>query len=134
MKTFANLLLAASVVVLCLLGSARTGFGQDTAAGQLRSTSESEPGEPSAKLVGIALLAVVAGAGVLWWNRRRTLAADPAVRLVAMRALGQKERIAVLEIAGERLVVGVTPHRVSLLARRPAMATPDASTDKGSGR
>jgi flagellar biogenesis protein FliO len=135
MKTFANFLLAASVVALCLFGPARIGLGQDAIDDRPRSASDSpQPGERSAKLVGIALLALVAGAGVLLWNRRRTLAADPAVRLVAMRALGPKERIAVLEISGERLVLGVTPHRVSLLARRPAMAAPDGSTDKGSGR
>lgn len=132
--TTARFLLAAWVLALCLFGLPRSGLGQDTATGQIRGSTDSEPGEPNAKLVGIALLAVVAGAGALWWNRRRSLAADPAVRLVAMRALGQKERIAVLEISGERLVLGVTPHRVSLLARRPAMAAPDAATDKGSGR
>lgn len=134
MKTAARFLLALWVLVLCLIGPVRPGLGQDTGAAPLRGASDSEPGEPNAKLVGIALLAVVVGAGALWWNRRRSLAADPAVRLVAMRALGQKERVAVLEISGERLVLGVTPHRVSLLARRPATAAPDAATDKGSGR
>ena len=134
MKTAARFLLALWVLALCLFGPARPGLGQDTGAGQVRDASNSDPGGPNAKLVGIALLAVVAGAGALWWNRRRSLAADPAVRLVAMRALGQKERIAVLEISGERLVLGVTPHRVSLLARRPATAAPDAATGKGSGR
>jgi flagellar protein FliO/FliZ len=132
MKTFAKLLPAASVVVLCLFGPARTGLAHDAINGRPGSASDStQPGERSAKLAGIALLAVMVGAGALWWNRRRTLTADPAVRLVAMRALGQKERIAVLEISGERLVLGVTPHRVSLLARRPAVAAPDAATDKG---
>lgn len=134
MKTTARFLLALWVVVLCLFGPARPGLGQDTGAGQFRGASNSDPGGPNAKLVGIALLAVVAGAGVFWWNRRRSLAADPAVRIVAMRALGQKERIAVLEISGERLILGVTPHRVSLLARRPATAAPDSAADKGSGR
>ena len=134
MKTTARFLLALWVLALCLFGPARPGLGQDTRAGQFRGASNSDPGGPNAKLVGIALLAVVAGAGAYWWNRRRSLGADPAVRLVAMRALGQKERIAVLEISGERLVLGVTPHRVSLLTRRPATAAPDAAADKGSGR
>lgn len=134
MKTFVRFLTALGILVSCLLGPARPGLGQDTPAGQAQSASDSPPGEGAAKLAGVALLAVVAGAGALWWNRRRTLAADPAVRLVAMRALGQKERIAVLEISGERLVLGVTPHRVTLLAKRPATAQPEAATNKGSGR
>ncbi len=130
----ARFLLAAWVLLLCLFGPARPGLGQDTAADRPRGAPDSGPGERNAKLAGVALLAVVAGAGALWWNRRRTLAADPAVRLVAMRSLGQKERIAVLEISGERLVLGVTPNRVSLLARRPAAAQTETAANKGSGR
>lgn len=134
MNSAARFLLASWVLVLCLFGPALPVLGQDTAVGPPRGASDSGPGERSAKLAGIALLAVAAGAGALWWNRRRTLAADPAVRLVATRALGQKERIAVVEISGERLVLGVTPHQVTLLARRSAAAHPEAATDKGSGR
>lgn len=134
MKRTARLVLGAWILVLCLLGPARSGLGDDTPVGQARSASDSAPGERTAKLAGVALLAAVAGGGALWWNRRRTLAADPSVRLVAMRALGQKERIAVLEISGERLVLGVTPHRVTLLAKRPAAAQTEAATNKGSGR
>ena len=72
-------------------------------------------------------LGVVLGLFVaLAWLARRFLPAAGgrnALRVVASLSLGARERIVVVELAGERLVLGVGGGQVHLLARLPAAAT-----------
>lgn len=62
-----------------------------------------------------AALAVLGGAA-LWAQRRRP--PDPhAIRLVASRPLGGRRFLAVVEVDGERLLLGVSDAQVTLVAR-----------------
>lgn len=62
-----------------------------------------------------AALAVL-GVGALWTQRRRPPAAH-AIRLVSSRALGGKRFLAVVEVDGQRLLLGVSDAQVTLVTR-----------------
>ncbi len=58
----------------------------------------------------------IAGAGLLY--RRRTVAAGgDAIRLVTSRYLGAKRFLTIVEVDGERLLLGLAGDHVSLVAR-----------------
>ena len=67
----------------------------------------------------IVSLAVVLG--VLWYLQKKLSkrgigrAAGKAVTLIGRQALGPKASVAVVEIEGRRLVLGVTEHSVTVL-------------------
>lgn len=65
-------------------------------------------------LVGVGLLAL--GAWRFGWLFRSRHSQGSSIRLVSTRALGDKRAIAVVEVEGHRLVVGMTPHQMTLLA------------------
>jgi len=67
----------------------------------------------------------MAGYGYLLWNRKKGVGEDTSIRVVAIKPVGQKEKIAILEILGEKMVVGVTSHHVSLLMRANEMMAPN---------
>lgn len=64
-------------------------------------------------------LAVIAVLGLaIWWLRRRLQpgsARGSGARVLPVAMLGTRERIAVVEFEGRRLLVGVTPQQISLL-------------------
>ena len=67
----------------------------------------------------IVSLAVVLG--VLWWLQKKLSkrgigkAAGKAITLIGRQAVGPKASVAVVEIDGRRLVLGVTEHAVTVL-------------------
>jgi len=69
-----------------------------------------------------ALLAVVGVIYVLGWSAKRLRMPQRlrqnAPRLVARLPLGARASLAVVDIEGERLVIGVTGQQVSLLSRQ----------------
>lgn len=71
------------------------------------------------------LLAVL-GAWGLWMRRSGTGGAGDAIRVVTSRQLGTKQRLTLVEVDGERLLLGVTGEHVALVARLgvPAPSTP----------
>ena len=74
----------------------------------------------------LSLLVVLGVFVALAWLARRflpTAGGRGAMRVVASLSLGARERIVVVELAGERLVLGVGGGQVHLLARLPAAAT-----------
>ncbi len=75
--------------------------------------------EKGAPALALFLLAGLASYGVFMWNRRRATPQSSTIRVVAVKPLGQKEKVAILEILGERVVLGVTAHRISLLLKAP---------------
>lgn len=85
---------------------------------------------PFASLVQVVLgLVVVLGAivGCAWLFRRlggATLGTQSWLRVVGGTLVGQRERVVIVEVAGEWLVLGVTAHNVNLLAR---MARPEGA-------
>lgn len=86
----------------------------------------------------MSLLAVVLALGVvlgLAWVSLRLLRSwndrfqgggkegnDQPIRFLRAMAVGQRERVALIEVRGEVMLVGVTGGNISLLARWPAAA------------
>ena len=64
---------------------------------------------------------VLAGVAHLWMRRTRTASGD-AIRLVATRYLGAKRFLAIVEVDGERLLLGLSGESVSLVTRLPGAA------------
>ncbi|AXE32499.1 flagellar biosynthetic protein FliO [Chromobacterium phragmitis] len=87
---------------------------------------------PFASLVQVILgLAVVLGAivGVAWLFKRLSggvLGGAGRVRVVGGTMVGQKERVVIVELEGEWLVLGVTPQQVNLLSKMPRPEDADA--------
>ncbi|MEO6928750.1 MAG: flagellar biosynthetic protein FliO [Casimicrobiaceae bacterium] len=80
-------------------------------------------------LVGLGIvLALIWGAA---WVMRRlnvgTQAAGSAIRVLASQALGQRERIVLVEVADQWLVLGVAPGHVSALSTLPKGTLPPRS-------
>lgn len=82
-----------------------------------------------ANLIGRTSIALIAVIGVIlvcaWALKRLGFQRDRASRslpIVASRSLGQRERVVVIEVEDEWLVLGVTPQNITALHRRPAPA------------
>jgi len=64
-------------------------------------------------------LAVIAVLGLaVWWFRYRLKPSGPrgsGARVIPVAMLGTRERIAVVEFEGRRLLVGVTPQQITML-------------------
>ncbi|GAB3049349.1 flagellar biosynthetic protein FliO [Stenotrophomonas tumulicola] len=77
------------------------------------------PGTPGLVGAVLALLAVLALVVALGWLLRRlpgsSFRQSEAIRLVASVAVGAKERVVVLEVNGEQLLLGVTAGGISRL-------------------
>lgn len=68
----------------------------------------------AATVLGVAL----AGAGLaLLWARRRAASGGDEIRLVTSRYLGGKRFLTIVEVDGERLLLGLAGDHVSLVAR-----------------
>jgi len=82
----------------------------------------------------LALVVLLAGA-IAWWQRTRgTLAGGDAIKLVAVRALGGKRLLALVEVESERYLLGLTDESIACLAHldadradRAAAADPSAA-------
>lgn len=82
----------------------------------------------------IALIALVglAVAGLVWWQRSRgTLGGSDAIRLVAVRGLGGKRLLALVEVERERFLLGLTDERIDCLARVAPASADDAGNVTG---
>jgi flagellar protein FliO/FliZ len=85
---------------------------------------------PGAMLVRVALgLGMVLGilAAVLFLYRKATRGGpgprrDAGIRVVTQRSLGQRVSLAVVQVAGETLLLGITPQQINALARINAPA------------
>ncbi len=73
----------------------------------------------AASVLGVAV--AVAGAVLLWLRRTRPPGGD-AIRLVTSRYLGGKRFLTIVEVDGERLLLGLAGEQVSLVARLGARA------------
>ena len=81
-----------------------------------------EPGlhQRGAQVIGLVLLTGIVGYGAVQIHRRRGRPQGTNIRVIAVKPLGQREKVAVLEVLGERMVLGITQHTISLLAHGPA--------------
>ena len=77
--------------------------------------------------IGGLVLALL-GLWSLWLRRTATSGPPDAIRIVTSRHLGAKQLVTLIEVDGERLLLGVTGDHVSLVARLggdgPRDATP----------
>jgi flagellar protein FliO/FliZ len=78
------------------------------------------PASPLNLILGLLFLALMVAAA--WWLLRRVNGAQwplprAAMKVVASLPLGQRERVVVVEIAGQQWLLGVTPAQVTLLHR-----------------
>lgn len=65
----------------------------------------------------VALMALVVAA-LAWWQRSRgAIGGGDAIRLVAVRGMGGKRLLALVEVEHERFLLGLTDERIDCLAR-----------------
>ncbi|GLQ87844.1 FliO/MopB family protein [Dyella flagellata] len=66
----------------------------------------------------VPLIAVtMAMLAMLWWLKRgKALSGNGPLKVVQAVAVGTRERVVVLDAQGRRLVIGVTPSKIELLA------------------
>jgi flagellar protein FliO/FliZ len=111
------------VPLLLLLALAPSARAADTPPSALPAGSTMQ------MLLGLLLvLAAVVAAG--WLARRfvpRHPAAGTALRVIAGTAVGQRERVVLVEVGSTWIVVGVAPGHVSALHTLPRMETPPAA-------
>ncbi|MBS0455147.1 MAG: flagellar biosynthetic protein FliO [Proteobacteria bacterium] len=98
------------------------------------ASSATPAAAPAASAVGAASLlqAVLGMACVLglilacaWVARRfglQRLGGGHVVKVVSSTSVGQRERVVVVDVAGQWLVLGVTPHNINTLHTLPAQA------------
>ncbi|MEB2285782.1 MAG: hypothetical protein B6D46_10950 [Polyangiaceae bacterium UTPRO1] len=84
------------------------------------------PGPPEIAWPALAAVVAlaVAAAAVHWWLRGRGFlpaAANP-IRVVAVRSLGGKKSVAVVEVESQRFLLGLGDEAVSLLSTLPREA------------
>ena len=73
----------------------------------------------------VPLIAVtLAMLAMLWWLRRgRVLSGNGPLKVIQAVAVGARERVVVLDAQGRRLLIGVTPSKIELLAELHATET-----------
>lgn len=119
-------------------GSDTHKTGQDGPAG----TPTTPPPGPNAdpvdgSLIGRTSIGLIAVIGVIlicaWLLKRLGFQRDRAsdrLKVVASRNLGQRERVVIVEVEDEWLVLGVTSQNVNALHRRPAPADRDPDPEQ----
>ncbi len=83
------------------------------------------------RTVGSLALVLAVLVVFLWLLKRFTpLAGNDALRVVAMLSVGPRERLILVEIDGERLLIGATAQQMQLLHRsvKPFTVTDDEHT------
>ena len=96
----------------------------------------SAPGSASSLLQVIFGLLVVLGllAGALWFLKRMgggRFAPGSVVKIIGGVSVGNRERVMVVEVADQWIVIGVAPGRVSTLASMPRQEQPAAQPAPG---
>jgi flagellar protein FliO/FliZ len=118
---------------------------ETTNAGVLAAAKAATPTLPGTPVVGggdvasllISMLIVIAVILVLGWlySRSRLIGGGSAeaIRIVASRALGTKERLLVVEVADQQLLVGMTANGVQTLHVLDKPVEIDAPVAENSG-
>lgn len=90
----------------------------------------SGPPEIAWPAIAAVLLLTAAATLVHWWLRGRGLlpTATNPIRVVAVRSLGGKKSVAVVEVESQRFLLGLGDESVSLLSPLAAEAKPTASS------
>ncbi|MBA57462.1 MAG: flagellar biosynthetic protein FliO [Pseudomonadales bacterium] len=109
---------------------------------RLKDELESRGEANSSNGVGSMVVGLAAVLGIIFllaWISKRFNIGTPGgssnMRMISAMSVGQKEKIILVEVEGEKLLLGVTPHQISRLkefgkARDPAItATPPKETE-----
>jgi flagellar protein FliO/FliZ len=96
--------------------------GTTAAAGNLPQAASPELWATMLKSFGMLLLVLAVLIMVLWLMRRYFTHSGAAsqqgvIRMIASLYVAPKERIALVEVLGEKLLLGITPQQISFLAR-----------------
>ncbi len=75
------------------------------------------PSADFSPLLGVAVGALALAAAWAWWRSRGPVARSEPIRLVGVRGLGGKRMLALVEVEGSRLLLGLTDERIACLAR-----------------
>ena len=121
MKTLKRFFLS-FVLVLAFVAVASEAGGQDETVGFLKPLAETEEKGihgRGAELLGFLVLLGAGLYGAVHWQKKRGKHQGASIQVVAVKPVGQREKVAVLEVLGEQMVLGVTAHRISLLSRGP---------------
>lgn len=122
MKSLNRLCLLILLVLASVL-AASEAVGQEEAKGFLKPLPKNEEGgihQRGAQILGFFVLLGGIAYGAMHWQKRRGRHQGTTIRVIAVKPLGQREKVAILEVLGERMVLGVTAHRISLLSQGPA--------------
>lgn len=84
---------------------------------EVKADSSSSQSETSEVLMG--LLAILGLIILLAWFAKRLnlngMSMGQAIKVQSMMSLGTKEKLVVVEVEGEKLLLGVTPHNITVL-------------------
>ena len=109
-------------LALIFVAVASEAGGEEEAKGfmePLSKTEEKGVHERGAQILGFFLLLGGVAYGAMLWQKRRGKHQGTTIHVVAVKPLGQREKVAILEVLGERMVLGITAHRISLLSQGP---------------
>ncbi len=120
--------------IAAVAGAALTVLFSALAQAQIAPAQTAPAGIGAGQIFGLFagtlfVLAVIAGAA--WLLKRlspRGYGTDGVLRVVAGAAVGQRERVVVVEIGSSWLIVGVAPGSVNLLQQMPRAEMPAATT------
>ena len=110
------------VLVMAFVVAVSEAAGQEEEPGRLDPLFKPEEKgihERGAEILGFLILLGGGLYGAMHWQKKRGKHQGASIQVVAVKPLGQREKVAVLEILGERMVLGVTAHRISLLSQGP---------------
>ena len=122
MKALTKSFLFVALTLLFVALASEAGGQEESAfsVGALQQSEEAGFHQKGAQLLGLLVLMGMLGYGAVHWHRRRGKLQGTNIRVVAVKPLGQREKVAILDILGERMVLGITAHRISLLSQGPA--------------
>ena len=94
--------------------------GVEVFAAEAAKTPPVMPASPLNLILGVVFLGLLVAAA--WWLLRRVNGAQwplsrASMKVVASLPLGQRERVVLVEIAGQQWLLGVTPGQINLLHR-----------------
>lgn len=96
----------------------------------MNGLNPSGPPEIAWPAIAAILLLTLAATAVHWWLRKRGLIPTPGtnpIKLVATRSLGGKRSVAIVEVAEQRFLLGLTDEAVSLLSPLAADVRPQTT-------
>ena len=65
----------------------------------------------------VALVLAAVALGVWWWRNKGGVAATSPIQLLALRSLGGKRILALVEVEEEKFLLGMTDAQISCLGR-----------------